>query len=84
MIVSQLTGQRNYLIFTIAVGIIAFFSCGLTYFFPFRESKSNNSFHKTSQIDQSHYLPLNDQGKPNQKKNFDNSVVVSMNSAAAS
>ena len=37
-----------------------------------------------AQIDQSHYLPLTDQGKPNQKQNFDISVVVSMNSAAAS
>ena len=49
-----------YLIFTVAVGVIAFLSCGLTFFFPFRESKSNNIYIKTSNLDKSHYLPLTD------------------------
>jgi hypothetical protein len=48
MIVAQLQGKKMYLMFTVAVGVIAFLSCGLTFFFPFREAKSSKSYIATS------------------------------------
>ena len=41
--ISFLKSQDEYLYFTIGCTVIAFLSIGMTYFFPFRENKSNNT-----------------------------------------
>ena len=40
---STIKGRDQYMILTMACGIIAFLSCGLVFFFPFREQKANKS-----------------------------------------
>lgn len=44
LVVSTLKTQQDYLIFTCACGAIAFLSCGLVFFFPFREQKASKTF----------------------------------------
>ena len=41
--ISFLKGKDQYLYFTIGCTVIALGSIGMTYFFPFRETKSNKS-----------------------------------------
>ena len=41
LIEAQVNDQETYLYYTIGVGVIAIFSNGLPYFFPFREELAN-------------------------------------------
>jgi MFS family permease len=43
LIISTLHGQKAYFILTVACGAVAFLSCGLVFYFPYREIKSNKS-----------------------------------------